>query len=273
MHFSGGQYASRWRIGRGFARPFFAISVATDMTIRSRTDFLVVHVSATRPSQDFGATEIDRMHRAKGWAGIGYHFVIRRNGQVESGRKINLVGAHVEGWNSTSVGVCMIGGISEAGKPEDNATSAQKLSLQQLLRTLVERYPHATSCGHRDLSPDKDHDGVIEPHEYIKACPCFDAIPWARSKGLPAARIRGIWALMAPSIETLNPPDARNAYLQRLLMRAGYAFGPIDGVVGKRTKAAIGLFQQWENLPVTKMFDTATVARLRARFETPAKAA
>jgi N-acetyl-anhydromuramyl-L-alanine amidase AmpD len=240
------------------------------MTIRTRTDFLVVHVSATRPSQDYGAVEIDRMHRAKGWAGIGYHFVIRRNGKVETGRAVNQVGAHVEGWNSISLGICMIGGISEAGQPEDNATQAQKLALQQLLRMLAERYPHARILGHRDLSPDKDHDGVIEPHEHIKACPCFDAIPWAHDAGLPAASIRGVWDTAAPPAETLNPPDQRNTYLQRLLARAGYAFGPIDGIVGKRTKAAIGVFQQWEGLGVTKEFDAATVAVLRARFEGPA---
>ncbi len=237
------------------------------MAIRARTDWLVVHVSATRPSQDFGAVDIDRMHRAKGWQGIGYHFVIRRNGKVETGRALNQVGAHVEGWNSTSVGICLIGGIDDAGRPQNNATAAQMAALEQLLRELKGRYLHATICGHRDLSPDRDRDGVIEPHEHIKACPCFDAIPWARLKGLPAAAIRGVWDATAPSIDALSPPDARNAYLQRLLARAGYDFGPIDGVVGKRTKAAIGQFQKWESLPVTGMFDTSTVSRLRDRFE------
>src|SRR5690606_39171735 len=100
----------------------------------------------------------------------------------------------------------------------------------QLLRDLSTRYPQARICGHRDLSPDRNRDGVIGPQEHIKACPCFDAIPWASARGLPAARIRGSWNPAAPAAP--SGPDARNLYLQRLLARAGYAFGAIDGVVG-----------------------------------------
>ncbi len=237
------------------------------MAIRARTDLIVVHVTATPPGQDIGAREVDAMHRAKGWSGIGYHFVIRRDGKVETGRAVNQVGAHVEGWNSVSIGVSLVGGVDAKGRPEDNATPAQKLSLKQLLGELSKRYVHARICGHRDLSKDLDGDGVVEPNEFVKACPCFDAIPWARSKGLPAAAIRGVWDQAAPSIHELAAPDARNVYLQRLLARAGYAFGPIDGLIGKRTKAAIEQYQSWAQLPVTGRFDEATAGRLRAQFE------
>ena len=49
------------------------------------------------------------------------------------------------------------------------------------------KYPKATVLGHRDLSPDRDGDGIVEPHEWRKACPCFDARAWARSLDLRAA--------------------------------------------------------------------------------------
>ncbi len=237
------------------------------MAIRSRTDLIVLHVSATPPSLDIGAREIDGMHKARGWKGIGYAYVIRRNGAVEKGRPDNQVGAHVEGWNSVSLGICVVGGVDARGKAENNGTPEQYAALERLLQDLLKRYPHAAVCGHRDLSPDGDRDGVIEPHEFIKECPCFDAIPWARSKGLPAAKIRGYWDHGAPPIGALTPPDARTVYLQRLLARAGYAFGPIDGLIGKRTIAAIRQFQLWCGLPQSGKFDEATVARLRARFE------
>lgn len=237
------------------------------MAIRSRTDFIVVHVSATPPSMFIGAKEINAMHKAKGWAGIGYAYVIRRNGKVEKGRPDNQVGAHVEGWNSVSLGICVVGGVDANGHAENNMTVAQQPALEELIRSLLQKYRHAKVCGHRDLSPDRDGDGVIEPHEFIKQCPCFDAIPWARAKGLPAANIRGYWDQRAPAIAELTPPDERNVYLQKLLARAGYAFGAIDGHVGKRTAAAIRQFQRWEQLPETGLFDTATVAFLRARFE------
>lgn len=243
------------------------------MAVRSRTDFLVVHVTATPPSRDIGPREVDAMHRAKGWSGIGYHFVIRRSGKVESGRPVNQVGAHVAGWNSVSLGVSLVGGVDEKGRPQDNRTAEQTLALKQLLAELAKKYPHAKICGHRDLSPDKDGDGIIEPHEHIKACPCFDAIPWAAENGLPAAAIRGVWNAVAPSIHELAAPDARNAYLQTLLARAGYAFGPIDGVVGKRTRNAIEQFQRWEGLPLSGRFDDVTAGRLRSKFEPAAGAA
>lgn len=237
------------------------------MAIRRGTNLLVVHVTATPPSRDIGAKEVDAMHRAKGWKGIGYHYVIRRNGLIEAGRPINQIGAHVEGWNSVSIGVSLVGGVDERGRPQDNRTPQQTASLILLLKNLQGRYPHALVCGHRDLSPDRDRDGVIEPDEFIKACPCFDAIPWARANGRRAANIRGYWDQKAPPIKALVPPDARTVYLQKLLARAGYAFGPIDGHLGKRTAAAISQYQSWAGLKVTGTFDDTTVAHLRARFE------
>ncbi len=236
------------------------------MPIRQKTTLIVVHVTATPPSANIGAREVDAMHRARGFNGIGYHYVIRRNGKVEPGRAENQVGAHVEGFNSTSIGVSLVGGVNAKGQPEDNRTPEQTAALERLLRELAGRYPGARICGHRDLSPDRDGDGIVEAGEWIKACPCFDAIPWAKSLGLPAAAIRGPWEGSAASAPP-RAPDARIVYLQKLLAAAGYAIGPIDGVPGERTRAAIRQFQKMQGLPLTADFDTATVSRLRAMFE------
>jgi hypothetical protein len=62
-------------------------------------------------------------------------------------------------------------------------------TLAKALADMQKRYPKALILGHRDLSPDKDHDGVIEPHEFIKACPCFNAREFAVSHGLKPAGI------------------------------------------------------------------------------------
>lgn len=230
--------------------------------MRTATKLLVVHVTATPPHLDIGAKEVRAMHKARGWSDIGYHYVIRRDGTVEPGRPKNHVGAHVAGFNSISLGVSMVGGVNKAGQPENNMTAAQFASLETLLRKLVKDYPGAKICGHRDLSPDRDGNGVIEPHEHIKACPCFDAIPWAMSKGLPAANIRGRWPEAGTAIRG-DGPDARTAWLQRLLASLDYSFGPVDGIVGQRTKAAIEAFQTQNGLRVTGAFDQATVYRLR----------
>jgi N-acetylmuramoyl-L-alanine amidase len=139
---------------------------------------LVIHCSATRPSLDIGAGTIDRWHKEMGWAGIGYHWVIRRNGLIEPGRPEERVGSHVRGHNAHSIGICLIGGVGADGKPEANFTPAQYESLAGLLKRLRVKYPGVRICGHRDLSPDLNGDGKITPNEWVKACPSFDVGVW-----------------------------------------------------------------------------------------------
>ena len=77
---------------------------------------------------------------------------------------------------SLGIGICYIGGLNADGKPKDTRTEEQKASLFFLLQQLREQFPDAMICGHRDFSPDLNGDGIIEPWEWMKACPCFDAI-------------------------------------------------------------------------------------------------
>ena len=125
---------------------------------------IVVHCSAVRPDQQSSAAQIDTWHRRQGWKlGIGYHYVVRRDGQIETGRPEYMVGAHCQNHNSHSIGVCYEGGLDIRGQPADTRTEAQKEALRRLLTTLKERYPRAIIVGHRNLNP-------------LKACPCFDAV-------------------------------------------------------------------------------------------------
>ncbi|MBP1594036.1 MAG: N-acetylmuramoyl-L-alanine amidase, partial [Bacteroidetes bacterium] len=43
-----------------------------------------------------------------------------------------------------------------------------------LVRTLLQDFPGCKVTGHRDLSPDLNGNGVIESHEWLKQCPCFN---------------------------------------------------------------------------------------------------
>ena len=97
------------------------------------------------------------------------------DGIVENGRHVDLVGAHVKGYNSNSIGVVYVGGLDKNGKAADTRTTKQKGALIDLLKVLKDFYPGAKIVGHRDLSPDLNHNGIIEPTEWIKECPCFDA--------------------------------------------------------------------------------------------------
>jgi hypothetical protein len=142
------------------------------MKSRARTDFIAVHCAATPPTADIGRADIDRWHRAKGWLMIGYHFVIRRNGEIEIGRPVDAVGAHVEGYNSISVGICLVGGVDAKGKSEDNFTNSQWETLAKLVRELKAKYPNAKVQGHRDFP------------KVAKDCPCFDVQDWLDETGV-----------------------------------------------------------------------------------------
>lgn len=106
---------------------------------------IIVHCSATRPSQDIGAAEIRKWHLERGFNDIGYHYVIRRDGTVEKGRALNVVGAHCKGHNAYSIGICLVGGIPEkaenANVGEVNYTDAQYHALKDLITMLRVTYP------------------------------------------------------------------------------------------------------------------------------------
>ena len=144
-------------------------------------DAIVIHCSATREGQDVRASDIDKWHKERGWAMIGYNYVIDLDGTVEVGRPLTRDGAHTntaglsgKAYNKHSIGICYIGGLDRKGKPCDTRTRAQKKALAALVYRLMEQYPIVEVIGHRDASPDKNGDGQITRNEWIKQCPCFD---------------------------------------------------------------------------------------------------
>ena len=137
-------------------------------------NLIIIHCSATRIDRDFTAKDIDTAHRVRGFSCWAYHYYIRKSGQIEPMRAESEVGAHCLGHNRDSIGVCYEGGIDLNGRPSDTRTLLQKAALQLIVRNLLRKYPRAQVVGHRDLSPDRNLNGRIEPHEWIKQCPCFD---------------------------------------------------------------------------------------------------
>lgn len=125
---------------------------------------LVIHCSATRCNESFTVEQLRREHLARGFHDIGYHFYITRDGVLHHCRPMSEIGAHVQGFNRHSIGICYEGGLNEQGAPTDTRTTAQRFALLDLLTILRRQYPAAQIIGHYQLSA-----------HIHKACPCFDA--------------------------------------------------------------------------------------------------
>lgn len=137
-------------------------------------DLIVIHCSATREDSIFSEYDLDLCHRRRGFKGIGYHFYIRKNGDIKTTRPIERIGAHTRGYNSNSIGICYEGGLDCHGRPKDTRTEWQKHSMRVLIRTLFLDFPNCKLHGHRDLKDENNITDEIEPEDWIKECPCFD---------------------------------------------------------------------------------------------------
>jgi N-acetylmuramoyl-L-alanine amidase len=139
--------------------------------------YIVVHCTATPPE-----TKIENIqHYWKenlGWKNPGYHYIIKRNGDIVNLFPEEKPSNGVKGYNQVSVHISYIGGVDKDGKSVDNRTDAQKHAMFNKLIELSEKYPRAIILGHRDLSPDKNGDGIIEDSEWVKHCPSFDVREW-----------------------------------------------------------------------------------------------
>lgn len=125
-----------------------------------RIDKIIIHCSATPEGKDYTVEQIRQWHLARKFSDIGYHYVIYRDGSVHLGRSENVVGAHTTGYNTHSIGICIIGGMTaDNTKPKDTRTEAQRVALIKLIRELKAKYPSATIHGHNEFAN--------------KACPSF----------------------------------------------------------------------------------------------------
>jgi N-acetylmuramoyl-L-alanine amidase len=136
---------------------------------------LVWHCTATPEGKEFTRAQIKAMHLVRGFTDIGYHQLIHLDGSVSPGRSEDKEGAHVSGHNRGTLGYSYVGGVDSAGRAKDTRTAAQKSTMVRLTKEAIAKYGLVMVLGHRDLSPDRDRDGVVEPFEWVKVCPCFNA--------------------------------------------------------------------------------------------------
>jgi len=162
---------------------------------------IVIHCAATPNGKPFTILDIDMMHKVRGFKRdsqavrslnpdlkhVGYHFVIEIDGSIIVGRGLEEIGAHVQGSNAKSIGICMIG--------TDKFSQVQWMALRECLINMASKILGRTIMsadsmlqsfkdagisikGHRDYSPDLNGNGIIDRNEWTKICPGFDVSAW-----------------------------------------------------------------------------------------------
>ncbi|SFD08926.1 peptidoglycan recognition protein family protein [Clostridium uliginosum] len=135
-----------------------------ELEYNNKPKLLVFHHTA---SKQLTPQQIHDMHINKEWAGIGYHFYIKKDGTIYRGRPEDAIGAHIKGKNKDSLGICLEGNLEEENPTEDEIKSLEKLSTY-----LIVKYNINKVQGHGDtydtLCPGKNFPMELVKEEITK---------------------------------------------------------------------------------------------------------
>lgn len=210
---------------------------------------IVLHHAAANGS----VYDVHNWHLGNGWAGIGYHFYVRKDGSVYRGRPENWIGAHTSGHNS-KIGIC-----AEGNFEVEQMGAAQKNAIIELLEYLYGKYGKLKVYGHRDLD--------------ATACPGknypFNDIVNGEKEGTgskPEVKPAADPNAVTITLTTLGKGDEGEQVktLQRLLGSLGYGLGGYgaDGIFGDATDRAVRAFQNDRHLAVDGLVGEDTWSHL-----------
>jgi len=213
---------------------------------RAKTSAIVLHHA---DAVSCSVEDVHRWHLSNGWIGIGYHFFVRKNGEIWRGRPIDWVGAHAKGANDFSVGVCFEGSYESK---DTSMPDAQIAAGKELVSYLLGLYPGAAVKKH------KDYCSTDCPGKYFP----FDAIAAGGSGDTPAAGESQPAA--SHSLLGRGSKGEEVRQLQQRLLALGYACGPYgaDGVYGAGTLFAVQSFQMDNGLAIDGKCGVKTWAAL-----------
>jgi len=197
---------------------------------RTTTDYIILHHAA---ASEASVTSIHNWHLQRGWAGIGYHYYVRKDGSIYRGRSEDTIGAHTEEYNSRSIGIC-----AEGNFEVEMMSDAQKRAIIELLRELKKRYPNAQIKRHKDFA--------------ATACP---------GKNYPFEEI--VRETLKEEDEAMKKGDKGTQVkkIQEMLLALGYSLPKYgaDGAFGSETEAAVNAFKKAVNLPQNGIVDINTL--------------
>lgn len=189
--------------------------------------------------------DIHSWHLGNGWAGCGYHFLVRKDGSVYRGRPEQAIGAHCPGVNATSLGIC-----AEGNYMTDIMPDAQKNSIVELCKYLFDKYGINEIKGHKELY-STDCPGTNYPLQDIKNI-C--------ASGTSISPLITVAAVTSNLLKLWSSGDAVRD-LQNKLNKFGYNL-TVDGVFGPNTFNAVQDFQGKHGLTVDGIVGSNTLAAL-----------
>ena len=226
-----------------------------EMAKRTKTTLLVLHHAAGNGSVE----QIHSYHKnTKGWAGIGYHFYIRKDGSVWRGRPEDTVGAHTLNYNSVSIGICFEGNFEN-----EQMSDAQKNAGRELVTYLKNKYPsitevkrhgdlRATDCPGKNFPFDEIANGASESETETKESKVkqFQLAAIADGFKFPKYGADGVWGSECESVAKIAVCKQRVTYKYKNLTKiVQEAVGvSADGKFGTKTKAAVKAYQKANGL-------------------------
>ncbi len=221
------------------------------MTKRSTTDLIVLHHAAAKSCT---VQDIHRWHIDRGWSGIGYHFFIRKNGEIWRGRPEDRVGAHTVSYNGRSVGICFEGNFQLEQMPQ-----AQLAAGQELIAYLKSKYPIKDIKGHGELKSTAC-PGKSFPLEQLKSSApaaanpvlLFQKAAIADGLKLPKYGADGKWGSETEAAAKSGVVKVRPSYkFKNLTKLVQQEVGVTqDGLCGPKTQSAIRSWQKEKGLSV-----------------------
>lgn len=201
---------------------------------REVTDAINIHHAA---AENASPEAVHAWHINNGWAGIGYHFYIRKNGEIHRGRPLWARGANVLNHNWHTIGVCCEGNYHVKGAV---MPKAQMDALHEAIRYMKKLYPSAAIKFHRD------YGGSVCPGDYF---PYKEALNYGQAPA-PVSKPANTSAKEIPDMDMLKKGSSgyQVKVLQTLLKLNGYDCGTVDGQFGGKTYAAAIAFQKAHGL-------------------------
>ena len=229
--------------------------------------------------------DIDRWHKNNGWAGCGYHFLVRKDGSVYRGRPENKLGAHTSNYNTGSLGICFEGKYNTEEMPESQLKTGQ-----ELIKYLLDKYnlSKANVYKHKDFNntdcPGHNFpwtnimsgiDRVTIDNVTVTETPANNTVKgdeWVRrlqeecnKQGFSNQKVDGIpgpVTLAGCPVLKKGAQGNITKLLQEKLVSLGYSTNGVDGIFGAGTKAAVIAFQKSKGLSADGIVGTNTWRKL-----------